>query len=156
MQRSLLVEYFDRFSSWQKIVRAIAIWLKLKGLLGKRTMQKDVKVGDRYQAETEIIKVIQQERLSLRQDIYWHARSISNVIISACTDGTIFRSRQANQRQRVRTIFYRWSHHEKIDGRRGLALNPRCTKCQKDAFDVDAYRLQPQRWLERQAVIPTG
>ena len=70
-----------------------------RGLLGRRTMQKDVKVGDRYQAETEIIKVIQQERLSLRHDIYWHARSISNAIISACTDGTVVRSRQAKRRQ---------------------------------------------------------
>ena len=66
VKRSLLVEYFERFSSGQKIVRALAIWLKLKSLRGKRTMQKDIKVEDRCQAETEIIKVIQQERLSLR------------------------------------------------------------------------------------------
>ena len=80
VKRSLLVEYFERFSSGQKIVRALAIWLKLKSLLGKRTMQKDIKVEDRCQAETEIIKVIQQERLSLRSDIYLYARSISNSV----------------------------------------------------------------------------
>ena len=61
VKRSLLVEYFGRFSSWRKLVRCVAIWLKLRDVLRRKTMQQVISVEDRRKAEEAIVRVVQQE-----------------------------------------------------------------------------------------------
>ena len=60
-KRSPLLEYFEKFSSWRKLVRCVAIWLKLRDVLRRKTVQQHISVEDRREAEEAIVRVVQQE-----------------------------------------------------------------------------------------------